>query len=389
MLAVIREPVEEYDFEGLELDWMRDPICVTPPASAADTRVITDFILAVRDLTRARGQAIGKPFPLGLRAPGDLALLRDIGIDVRTLVREGALDFFSPTNFWQTSWDMPFDDLRRELGDGITLFGVVEGGPNWLKCRSTQVKADGTWMDRNLGYRTMQYNPDLIRGNAAGKLALGADGIEFFNCFFGWDKRVPGEPAFEAIKDAGSLNALRGKRKAYAFSTQFWHPQGTIPVERVEAFPCVLEPDTRRSFRLPLCHEPAGMNLTVQVVIDKADPLPDLGVALNGGWPSFERSQSGRLLSEGRDYDSVLEDQTILRFTLPAVRIREGWNEITVYNNNHIDWDHDMPVPERLQRAARIRSVELCLVPCWRNRREKKAAPGRRRTRGQESERLE
>lgn len=358
MLSVIREPLEDYDFEGLELDWMRDPICVAPPASAADTRVITDFILGIGELTKARGRAIGRPYPLGLRAPGDLNLLRDIGIDVRTLVKEGALDFFGPTNFWQTSWDMPFDGLRRELGEGIRLLGVVEGGPNWLKCRSSAVKADGTYLDRNLGYRTMQYNPDHIRGNAAGKLVLGADGIEFFNCFFGWDRRVSRDSAYEAIRGVGDLGTLRGKRKAYAFSTQFWHPLGTIPVERIEQFPCILEPDTRRAFRLPMAREPEGMKATVQVVLDKTDPLPDLGTAFNGGWPTFRRTESGSLLSEGRDYDSVLEEQTILRFDFPSERILEGWNEITVFNNGHIR-DADMPVPERLKLAARIRSIEI------------------------------
>lgn len=361
VLEAIREPLEDYGFDGIEIDWMRDPICIAPPASRRDVQTITDFFGAVRRIVDGRSRMQGRPFPVSLRAPGSLDLLLDIGIDVRALAREGLTDCFAPTNFWQTSWDMPYDDLRRVLGDSVTLWGVIEGGPNWLKCSSSAARADGTYLDRNFGYRTMGYSPDFVRGNAAGKLALGADGIEFFNCFFGRDRRIPHEPAYEAVHDVAGLDGLRGLRKAYTFSTQFWHPHGTIPVERVEQFPCVLEPDTRRSFRLPMCAEREGMTAVVQVVVDRVQTLPDLGVSLNGCWPRFERETSTRLLADCRDYDSVTDEQIAVSFRFPAERIREGWNEIAVHNNTHVDADNSMPVPERLARAARIRSIEVAI----------------------------
>lgn len=359
VLEVIREPVEEYDFDGLELDWMRDPICVAPPASRRDVETITGFFRAVRRIVDGRSRALGRPYPVSLRAPGSLELLLDIGIDVGTLARDGLIDCFAPTSFWQSSWDMPYDDLRRELRDRVTLYGVIEGGPNWLKCASSAAKADGTWLDRNFGYRGMSYSPDFIRGNAAGKLALGADGIEFFNCFFGRDKRIPHEPAYEAIREVSDLEGLRGRRKAYTFPTQFWHPHATIPVERVEQYPCVLEPDTRRSFRLPMCRERKGMLATVQLVVDRAEPRAALGVSLNGGWPRFDATTSTTLLADCRDYDTGLDEQIVLQFAFPAEKLREGWNEITVLNNTHIDGDGAMSAADRLARAVRIRSMEV------------------------------
>jgi len=351
MLAMIREPVVEYDFAGLEIDWMRDPICIPPPASRHDVEIITDFFHQVRQIADARARVTGIPFPVSLRAPGSLALLLDIGIDVRTLVREGVVDCFAPTNYYQSAWDMPFDELRRELGDRVTLFGVIEGAPNWLPCAASTSKANGM-------YRSMQYSPDFIRGNAAAKLVLGADSIEFFNCFFASLKGLMHKPAFEAIRDVAGLDGLRGKRKAYTFSTQFSNP-GPMTVERVAQFPCVLEPDMNRSFRLPMCREPEEISVAVQVIVDRIEPLPDLGVALNGGWPVFQGETSSVLFAECRDYDILKDEQVSVVFRFPSDRICEGWNEITVHNNAHINQDGTTSTDDRLTHTVRIRSVEV------------------------------
>lgn len=152
MLSMIREPVLEYDFDGLELDWMRDPTCVTPPACRRDVETITDFFRQVRQIADTRARMTGKPCPISLRAPGSLNLLLDIGIDVRTLVREGAIDCFAPCNFYQTAWDMPFDELRRELGDRVTLFGSVNSAPNWFRCGNSKDKAGSGYRDIGLDF---------------------------------------------------------------------------------------------------------------------------------------------------------------------------------------------------------------------------------------------
>ncbi len=69
MSALIREGVEDYDYEGLELDWLRHPVCLEVPASQADTDVITEWIAGLRALTLAR-----RPdFRLTVRAPANLA----------------------------------------------------------------------------------------------------------------------------------------------------------------------------------------------------------------------------------------------------------------------------------------------------------------------------
>lgn len=103
-----------------------------------------------------------------------LEALKSIGLDVTTLAREGTGDFVCASNFWRTSWDMPHDMLRRDLGDRVAIYGGIEAGANRLPTFSPA--ANVTREIRLMGnYR------ELLHANAAGKLVLGADGIEWYN----------------------------------------------------------------------------------------------------------------------------------------------------------------------------------------------------------------
>ena len=52
--------------------------------------MMTDWFREVRVLTEARAEKSGRPYPLGLRVPGNYRMLRHLGIDVAALVEEGA-----------------------------------------------------------------------------------------------------------------------------------------------------------------------------------------------------------------------------------------------------------------------------------------------------------
>ena len=58
----------------------------------------------------------------------------------------------------------------------------------------------------------------------------------------------------------------------------------------------------------------------------------------------------------------MLEGRTVLSFTFPAERIVEGWNEVTVYNTSHVDWERESTLAEQLPACARIRSLELAVA---------------------------
>src|ERR1051326_4125871 len=132
MMRMIRELVEDYDFEGLELDWTRWAVCCNPPASQKTIDTITAWHEEIRALTERKAKRIGRPVPLGIRTFANLDFIRNTGVDVRAMARKGLIDFICPTNSWQTTWDLPHDQWKKEFGDKVAIYGVVEDAPNHL-----------------------------------------------------------------------------------------------------------------------------------------------------------------------------------------------------------------------------------------------------------------
>lgn len=126
--ALIREAVEEYDDEGLELDWMWGSRCFEPNPSQATADTITEWHPEIRKMTQAHAKRKGRPFRLGMRMLGHLDQMRSIGIDVEAMAREGLLDFVSAGNIHQAFWDIPFDRLRGQLGDKIRFASKYRTG---------------------------------------------------------------------------------------------------------------------------------------------------------------------------------------------------------------------------------------------------------------------
>lgn len=90
MLAFVKEQVA-YGVEDVELDWLRDPLCMPPPVSEIGLSAMTSFMREVRSIAQ-RGS---EPLPLGLRIPANLPYLKHMGLDVTRWAREGLLDFVS------------------------------------------------------------------------------------------------------------------------------------------------------------------------------------------------------------------------------------------------------------------------------------------------------
>jgi hypothetical protein len=350
MFAMIREGVESYGYEGLEMDWLRHPVCLEAPASQKQIDEMTDWFAAVRALTKAR-----RPFyPLGIRSSPNLPYLRSIGLDVKELARRGLIDFCTFSNFWQTSWEMPLDELRHELGSEVTIYGGMEDAPNWLETHAptlterpsgpdvqlagdnafhAQPKPEGARRVR--GTRYLSASAEMIRANAAGKLVLGADGLEQFNFFVTDQVRVPGLRAdYAALRQLDRLAGLRGQEKHYAFNTVSLLATKNWDVP--EQLPVCLAPKHRRALRIPLCAEPAtaGLEFVVQLITTLGSSDRDCGVSVNGGWPVFARRETEDLLFPAGPYTRHVEEHRAWNYTFDCGVIRDGWNDIVIYNES-------------------------------------------------------
>ena len=329
MFEQIREVVEDYDFEGLELDWWRQPLCCEPGASPETLAMMNDWFRQIRALTQRQAKKTGKPYPFGMRIPGALGPLKAIGVDVVTLCQEGTLDFVIPAGFWATTWDMPHDEFRKRLGDRVTIYGSVDDGANSLPTQNES----GTVKER---MRYISASPEIVRANAAGKLALGAQGIEWFNFFCTDQPLTPGiQSDYTALRDIDKLDFLRGKPKQYCFGTAgaFFNP---TPFELPAQLPTIIGPFVQRPFQLPMCAEPADQNLelVLQVVL-KADQKPThMPVSINGCWPNLKNEPTDKLLLPCGALTHLTKDYVGYKYRFPVSLITDGWNKIVVENQS-------------------------------------------------------
>ena len=328
MLANIREWMEDYDFDGLELDWLRQPLCCELVAGQKQIDLMVDWMREVRALADARARRLGKPVPLGLRIPPNLGYMKSIGIDVKAQVGAGLVDFVGFSDIWQTTWCVPYDELRKELGPDVVFYGVVEDAPNWIRGFAPSLvdpSSNSSGLGPlNPGLRYMAASPPMQWANAAGKLAMGVQGIEQFNFFCTDQPKIPGLRCdYSALKGTEDLACLRGKPKHYCLSTpSTWM---TKVVELPEQLPAVLRPQWRKEFRLSMCAEPPDrkLQLVAQVVIENHPHPPRLGVSFNENWPVFERVGTRDLLYPAGPYTQHTSDHLGLNFRLDASQIKD------------------------------------------------------------------
>ncbi|MFI5356991.1 MAG: hypothetical protein ACHQ4G_06635 [Opitutales bacterium] len=327
MLAQIKEVVEDYDYEGLELDWWRQPLCCEPDAAPPTVAMITDWMREIRALTDRRARQTGRPYPLGLRIPGQLETLKSIGLDVVTLCREGIIDFVAPSGFWCTTWEMPHDELRRKLGDRVAIYGVIEDGANPLPSRAPT-------LNHTQNIRFISSSREMLHANAAGKLVLGADGIEWFNFYCTDPGHIPGLISdYSSLRDIDRLDWLRGQPKHYAFSASGF---GLVlpPFEITPQLPVILDKGWNHLFRLPMCAEPAdrGLELVIQVVLKAKEAVGALPVSINGCWPRLDAVPTDRLLMPCGPLTHHTPEHRGYEYRFPVGLVRDGWNEISVEN---------------------------------------------------------
>jgi len=359
MFTMIRELVDDYDFEGLELDWTRHLGCCNPVATQQATETITAWHGEIARLCAAKANASGRPFYFGVRTAANMAHQRTLGLDILAMAREGMLDFVCPTRAgWSTTWDLDYGRMRQQFGEDMALYGVVEGAPNWLPAYAPAFQ-----YRHYLRYQAA--SAAMLHGNAAGKLASGADGIELFN-FFCVDQHAGFESVprglnlqahYPAIKGIDNLDAMRGKLKFYAFSAGYELGGVRTILEVDEYLPQYFEPTTQRRFRLPMCAESAGMELTIQLIVERpADDanFPKLGVSFNDAWPNWHPCRTDELLAPTGDLTHHIPGHTALNFHFSASDIREGWNELVVACGGD-----DPGEQARRKQAIKVVGIEL------------------------------
>ena len=211
---LIEELCQNYDLDGLELDFMRHPAYFNLGSSTSEQRgqVMVEFVGRVRDMLD-RTARNGRRRWLAVRIPAHLPTHDGMGIDVQAFADAG-VDMFNLSTYSQTEQQTSLAQIR-ELAPRTPIY-------HELTFISAVKSAEEGWTTR----RT---TPEQF--HTAGHLAYsrGADGISLFNFQYyrglGRGTELPiGEPPFQLVADLRDANYLAQQPQHYYLSTVWNDP---------------------------------------------------------------------------------------------------------------------------------------------------------------------
>jgi len=183
-LAILRELAEGYDIDGIELDFTRWAKFFPRDEAPFKAPLMTQFIGDVRRMLDEVAEARGRPrFNLGVQVLESLYLNLLAGLEPKTWVEQGGIDFLIQCDFNCTNPQLPVAEFaefcRRSHCTHHVRMGNMMGG-SWggrphMHGRSTVAYKD------NRGYGGMVLTTDEARGAAANIYGAGADGIGLWN----------------------------------------------------------------------------------------------------------------------------------------------------------------------------------------------------------------
>lgn len=341
-LSILRELAENYDFDGLEIDFARIPIVLTIGKQWENRNHVTLFMRMVRLMLQEVAAKRGRPLLLAARVPENLEGCHFDGLDVEAWAEEQLVDIFT---LGVRSLEADIPAFRRiTAGTPIKLY----------PCIDEHHSSDG-----------YQHPPvEVYRGTAANWWWQGADGIEVFNfpnqtiemqvktgLKTAWGKYAV-EMAKQAQREIGSPETLKQKNKTFVVQRRGGgHGSSVIPNPEDWKTPRHMYHNTNMFSSLPAALDNEGKSDTLLFVTVGDDVNANAGLIdaislriLLSDWSVDSASAVERLkqvpvrLWEGsadngmglwnRPVARQIADKVEVRLNnllLDAPRIEEGW----------------------------------------------------------------
>lgn len=319
-LALIRELCENYDIDGLELDFLRFYSYFRPEETDRGQRyaIMTGFLAEVRRLLDATVRD-GRRRWLCARVPCYLPALDVLGLDLKGMVAAG-LDMVNASAHYFTTQQHDLAAIRKQTA-GATLY---------FELCHTLWKGDKV----TAGYDVFPYRRatcEHLHTSAHLAYARGADGISLFNFAYyrqhgqGEGRGTFGEPPFEALKALSDPKALARGPQHWLIASG-WRAPGMKPLP----VPRKIEAAKAAKFNFDLAAPEGGWRSAARVRIqaDKSLASTDWTATFNG-----EPIAATPDVSEpfAVPYPSMVARPEELRaWNVPATLLRAGKNSLEV-----------------------------------------------------------
>ena len=181
----MRQIVENYDADGLELNFVRWAKHFPRDQGREKAAILTSYLGEIRQTmdAAAKHRKRGR-LTLGVRVPESVEACWLAGVDIEAWVNKGWTDYIVLSTWNNTDPQLPVHEFTRFTKpagvDTIVVMGQMIGslddGPPWILDRGNAMSAK-----HGRSYRAMVLTPAEARGAAANYYAWGADSISFWN----------------------------------------------------------------------------------------------------------------------------------------------------------------------------------------------------------------
>ncbi|MCY3758837.1 MAG: hypothetical protein OXG96_14035, partial [Acidobacteria bacterium] len=123
-LSILRELAEDYDFDGLEVDFARGPNNLPAGRMWANRRAVSQFLRDLRTVTLKVAKRRGRPFLVAARIPDTLVGCHFDGLDVETWVQDNLVDILV---LGVRSYELEIERFRHVIGNKpIKIYATLD-----------------------------------------------------------------------------------------------------------------------------------------------------------------------------------------------------------------------------------------------------------------------
>ncbi|WP_425400046.1 hypothetical protein [Aeoliella sp.] len=165
-LAYVEEVCQNYDIDGVELDFFRHPFFFRShtsggTATQADRDQMTQLMRDIRTMTEQVGMQRGRPFLVSVRVPDSLGFSSDVGLDVAEWLQEDLVDMMTFSGYF-----------RAEEWSTSVALGQQHDVPVYAGLSESRMSGSAGAVRDSL---------DAYMARASGAWQEGVDGIYMFN----------------------------------------------------------------------------------------------------------------------------------------------------------------------------------------------------------------
>ncbi len=302
-MAFVRELLERYDPDGLELDWMRFGYHLTPGREREEGEILTEFVRVARSLTAEWSRKRNHSVRLGVRVPAHPDAASGLGMDAVLWAREGLVDMIVPCPFWSSSdFDIPVELWHERLGEAADRVTVAPGIEH-----NARPWPGGAAVANDLA---------ALRGFAASAYHRGADSLYLFNWMDSQTRPVQQSEYTRLLREGLSREAVQGAPRRHPVCYRDTVPPGFPSGAQLPA-------DARAgaSFRIHVGPKPKS---------GKVWAIAGLAERDGGAEASFEASLNDRVLGAAEDVASLqgFGGGTVraVRSACPLDAVHDGYN---------------------------------------------------------------